>query len=276
MRNFKLNFKKVFIVLLSFGLMNLITSCEKEGLTEDDFNTLDARVEKEKAPKSNEGFKAFHEGFEGKIRAWVDNSVSGPMGWCGTIEQKRGSDGLQASSGNSYALLMHGGCNDYYSSGFPDGSGPATFDPSLWSTTWPQHGFMQQLDIYLDPQEFEEGLAFTYLNSLHYPALAYPFIYVGFDVEMSEGTLYVGEEEVNTAGWYTFKYTFTSNEEGYAVAVFELLDQMGVVLESSSQTLDVMASELGSGYVWFESIQEGVKLPIDEHYLSPANSSNAH
>lgn len=280
-----------------FLLILFFNSCEKEQLSSElDSTSIKEVGKKDKAPKTNEGFKAFHQGFEANTNAWSDKDVPGILGWCGTINLEDKKSGMVApSKGNGYAVIEWGECNYFWSSdpaenpekaeGVPvfKSSAPATQDPSLWSTSWPANGYIQQLDIYLDAEMFEDGNAFTYVNSIYVPDDENHFRYFAVMVEKVEGDLYVAGEMIPDAGWYTFRNVFRSDSEGNLVADFELWKEREQImtmpltqtLYTEELTSSLSTADLGSGYIWFASLQEGVQLPIDEHYLSPANG-NAH
>jgi hypothetical protein len=82
---------------------------------------------------------------------------------------------------------------------------------------------------------------------------------------------------VNQAGWYTFSYVFESDSEGDLTVNFELLKNNQTLhtvaientLNTGELTSSFSTSDLGSGYLWFASIADGLQLPIDEHRLHP-------
>ena len=85
------------------------------------------------------------------------------MAGAGLMELKSIKDGaIKPSAGEGYATVTFGECNTTWQPAFPDGSAPATLDPSLFSQTWPESGLMHQLDIYLDPSSFEDGTGFIW------------------------------------------------------------------------------------------------------------------
>lgn len=292
---------KLFTNFFSFicftFLLVIFGSCEKETLSNEDLNASYNLEAKAKVPKINDGFKAFHQGFESNTKAWSDQDVPGILGWCGSIDlEDKNSGTIVPSKGSGYAIIKWGECNYFWSSdpaenpdkaaGTPvfTHSAPATQDPDLWSTSWPSNGYTQQLDIYLDPAMFEEGTAFSYFNSVFVPEDENHFRYFAVFVDKVGDHLEVMNENISEKGWYTFRYTFSSDIDGNLLVTFELWKDKGQIMSETIDatfytgelTLTIPASELGSGYIWFESLQEGVGLPIDEHYLSPANSANSH
>ena len=87
---------------------------------------------------AQEPMPEFHEGFEEGIGGWLTDDTAGQEGWCGDIEQfESGSGPVSPSAGSGYAVVRHGGCNEYWTeNGFPDGSGP--FRPfGEFSESWP-------------------------------------------------------------------------------------------------------------------------------------------
>jgi len=283
--------------IFCFLLVGVFNSCEKDRLPNEDLNATSTLEAKAKAVKSDNGFKAFHQGFEANTKAWADQEVPGILGWCGTIalhDRKTGE--IEPSKGNGYAVIEWGECNYFWSSDPADNpdkvagtpvfthSAPATQDPDLWSTSWPSNGYTQQVDIYLDPSMFDEGTAFSYFNSVFVPMDENHFRYFAVYVEKVDDHLEVLNETISEEGWYTFRYAFSSDMDGNLLVTFELWKDKEQVLASTigstfytrELTSTIPTSGLGSGYIWFESLQEGVGLPIDEHYLSPANSGNAH
>lgn len=269
----------VFILLIFLG------SCEKENLSDQDQLTLDAKAHhKEKESDDDDDFQAFHQGFNNNTDAWADQYVEGVLGWCGTIDLwTRKSGDIMPSKGNGYATVMWGECNTFWSEeageqGLPtfQYGAPATQDPELWSPTWPSSGFIQDLDIYLDPAMFEDGTAFTYAQSLKLQG-EMAFIYFAIDVVKEAGSLYINEFEVPEAGWYTFSYVFSDNE-GKLMIDFELLEKNHVLYSVAIEnrlyapevaTSDLWVDDYGSGYIWFVYLQDEVALPIDEQMLRP-------
>ncbi|WP_139220662.1 hypothetical protein [Salegentibacter flavus] len=270
-------FKNIRLFLFA-GILSLIfgfVSCETEKLPQEKYEVFHAKTT---MGTENARFPTFHHNFNDNLGPWVDNSIEGELGWCGSIElaDRKNSD-ISPSAGRGFAILMNGTCNDYYTEQGFETSGPATFDPALWGMNFPESGFIHQLDIYLDPGSFESGAAFTYANSLFYEAADYPFRYFSIDVTKTEAILWVEDYQVSENGWYTFRHVNSRDDEGNLKVDFELLKN-GKVLYSTSidqtlltaeSTTSFLADGLGSGYIWFVSIQEGVSLPVDEYFLRP-------
>lgn len=254
---------------------------------------------------SNAPFPTIYQGFNNGVEPWVDESVEGPFGWCGTIEQvdrrDLGQDDIQPSGGRAYATLENGFCNAFYQDVFGENftSAPASGpNPELLSSTWPPSGFVQEVDVYLDPNhpagnetfvigpdgDFLPGgtddVVFTYANSLCATipcGETFDFRYFAVSVTKSDGALDVAGHSVTEPGWYTFRHVFGSEEDGSLTVDFELV-QNGEALVSTSidelflsegTTGDLQVDDLGSGYAWFVSVADGLELPIDEHRLRP-------
>jgi hypothetical protein len=195
--------------------------------------------------------------------------------------------------------VTFGACNEFWSEVLEDmgqdplsapASGP-NFD--LMSTAWPASGFVQELDVYLDPAAYEGGLAFIYTNSLCIladtgacdppPPPASPFRYFAvFVVDAGPSLLLLDSPApdavpfaaVDEAGWYTFRHVFGS-DGGTLTVDFELRKDgrlLGVApvrstFISTEETSAFDVDDLGSGYIWFPLIARGVSLPIDEQRL---------
>lgn len=283
MRTFLSNSNFNFVAALcSLFLLILFSSCEKESLPVLEDNILDAKAQNNEKEGSDDDFQSFHQSFNNNTDAWADQYVEGVLGWCGTIElwtKKTGE--VMPSKGNGYATVMWGECNTFWSEeadeeGLPtfQYGAPATQDPDLWSATWPSSGFIQNLDIYLDPAMFDNGVAFTYSNSLKLQG-EMAFIYFAFDVVKDAGSLYINDFEVSEAGWYTFSYVY-GEDEGKLLIDFQLLQKNQLLYSFPIEkrlyapevsTSDLWVDDYGSGYIWFVYLQDGVALPIDEQML---------
>lgn len=207
-----------------------------------------------------------------------DSSFEGELGWCGTFQlQDRRSSDIKPSAGRGFATVMHGPCNDFWTERGFKSSAPASDFPEYWGGSFPESGFVQQLDIYLDPDAFKQGSAFIYSNSLFYPEIGFGFRYFSIEVNKAREALWVDDFEVNEAKWYTFRYIFGQDAEGDLLVNFELLQNGHSLYKTSidhtfltgEATSGFEADSMRSGYIWFVSIQEGVELPIDEHVLRP-------
>lgn len=239
---------------------------------------------------TNAPFPVLHQGFEHDTEPWVDQDVPGALGWCGTIERvDRGSGAVMPSAGTGHAIVQDGACNEFWAGVFGEAftSAPASLHPDVLSTTWPPSGFVQQLDIYLDPEGVDDGLVFLYANSLcvlaeddtcatsDTDASVFDFRYFAVAVTAEEDALSIAGHQVTEAGWYTFRHVFGSEADGTLTVDFELRQDgrtlatksiEGTFLtEESTSAFDV--GDLGSGYIWFVSIADGLELPIDEHRL---------
>jgi len=173
-------------------------------------------------------------------------------------------------------------------------SAPATtLEPGLLSTKFPESGYVQQLDIYLDPEYDtgnegftfldvlginDENVVFSFANTVGNQTqviLDAEFTYFTTLVLKEGGNLIIGDFQVAEAGWYTFRHVFGS-EDGSLTIDFELL-QNGQLLYTESidtslfgvSTSSLETGDLGSAYLWFPTIADGVDLPIDQHRLRP-------
>ncbi|WP_324720622.1 hypothetical protein [Salinimicrobium sp. HB62] len=274
-------FFKFFTFFLSLIFLNSLLSCEKDELTSLD-EDLNVQVTKKAHAKSSNGFFAFHQGFNHNTAAWADQNVEGILGWCGTINlQDKKSGDVVPSAGSGYATVMWGECNTFWSEEADDMNlpifeygAPATQDPELWSSSWPSSGFVQELDIYLDPDMYDNGLAFIYSSSLKAQE-ATAFVYFAVNVVKVGDALLVDEHPVTESGWYGFNFLFDDNEGALQVR-FELEDNHKVAYSAylendlaENLTAGYEVEDYGSGYVWFVAIAEGVALPIDEYRLRP-------
>lgn len=238
---------------------------------------------------SNAPFPVFHQGFEHDTEAWIDGSDPGPLGWCGSIERvPRGSGSVMPSAGSAHATVEDGACNAFWTGVFGSEftSGPASSDLNLLSTGWPASGFVQELDVYLDPAETDDGVAFIYANSLcvfgsdpEPCGVDFDFRYFAVVVTAREGAMDVAGHPVTEAGWYTFRHVFGSQGDGTLTVDFQLMDDgrplhsapvEGTLLTGES-TSDFDVEDLGSGYIWIVSIADGLALPIDQHQLRPGS-----
>lgn len=249
----------------------------------------DASTSSSAMMNSNAPFPVFHQGFEQGTEAWVDESDPGPLGWCGSIDRvPRGSGSVMPSAGRAHAAVEDGACNEFWTGEFGSEftSAPASLDLDLLSTGWPASGFVQELDIYLNPAETDDGVAFIYANSLcvfgpdtEPCGVDFDFRYFAVVVTAGEGALDVAGHAVTEAGWYTFRHVFGSEADGTLTVDFQLLEDgrtlhtepIESTLLTGESTSDFDVEDLGSGYIWFVSIADGLALPIDQHQLRPGN-----
>lgn len=229
-------------------------------------------------PDGPTGFSlSWEESFESPATGWITDETPGPEGWCGDIRVEDGG-GPGASGGSGFALVAHGACNDFWTeNGFAAGSGPyAPF--GTYSDTWPEGGFVTELDIYLDPawSAAPDGTVFTYAVSAILLDQGYPagLRYFMVPVTRSDGALRVGGHPVASTGWYTFRHRFTDDNGALSVG-FELLRDGTVAFEqanvatglSEERTSSFASVNVGTGYAWLAAIREGLLLPIDDQEL---------
>lgn len=280
------------------------------------------------AAQSSAPFPTFHQGFNDDAFPW--SLVTGSTSWCGSVERitrraapapsrgrgavatpgRRANPGpVSPSVGAGYALVEHGRCIPFFR---PFTSAPASGPiPSLLSTTFPPSGFVQQLDIYLDPAypagtdgpdyDGTEGLVstadgaivpavedvvFAYAASLcllegpggtcDIPA---GLRYFPIAVTHTGGAMMVAGHEITQAGWYEFRHVFDADVDGDLTVEFQLVHNGRMLatkpiertLNTAEPTGSFRAADLGSGYLWFISIADGLELPIDEHVLRPGS-----
>lgn len=223
-------------------------------------------------------FPAWHQGFEQDTAGWITDDTPGPAGWCGDITRyERGSGPVVPSVGHGYAVVENGPCNQFYRENtIWQESGPAV-PFGGYSQSWPQSGFVTELDIYLDPG-WQDGTSFDYYVSFR--LLDRPFVeglrYLLFPVVKESGTLMVAGNAVSKAGWYTFRLKFRE-VNGHLAVAFELADRGQVLFAQpvtttafhGSDLSSIAVSNVGTGYFWFDSISPGLQLPIDHAMYRP-------
>lgn len=248
---------------------------------------------------SNAPFTTWKQGFNHDLEPW--NRFTSSTAWCGSAERVDGRDGAapSPSAGRGYATLEHGECIPLFS---PATSAPASGPvPNLMSTAWPTGGFVHQVDVYLDPG-YPSGTAAGPASPTFGPSgvtfantgdVVFVFAasicllnadgscpipdglrYFAVPVTKDGGALEVAGEDVTDPGWYTFRYRF-GNDGGDLSVEFQLI-RNGRPMASTAVTQTYLspgstsrfdATEVGSGYLWFASIADGLELPIDEHTL---------
>ena len=302
MGTFKLNYQLLLkSFLLALAVLFTFTACsENPSDSYDSDEMMELGVDTENSPmvNSNADFPVFHQVFNHDTHPWATKMDGGETGWCGSIEHKdrRSNGDISPVVGRGYATIMHGECNEFWDARLPGlTSAPATtLEPGLLSTKFPESGYVQQLDIYLDPEydtgnegftfldvaEIDgENVVFSFANTVgnqNQNILEAEFAYFTTLVLKDEhGNLNIGDFQVDEAGWHTFRHVFGS-EDGSLTVDFELL-QNGQLLYTESidtsllgvPTSSLDTHELGSAYLWFSTIADGVELPIDQHRLRP-------
>lgn len=240
----------------------------------------------------NAPFPVWHQGFEHDTDGWYGAATPGLLGWCGTIEREtRVAGDHSPSAGRAYATVAGGPCNELWSSlgvpyGAPYGPGP---DQSLYSSVWPEAGYVAELDVFLDPAWsssytgtfasdvlVEYGTTIFELNPDPGTFHTGPHYFVG--VEADGDALSVLGHPIEDAGWYVFRFVY-GDEGGHIEVGFELRDRDGALLTRRDAiepvellgpvkvpfTGELLTSEWGSGHVWFFDIASGLQLPIDEY-----------
>jgi len=220
-------------------------------------------------------YPAWQQGFEHDTDGWITDDVPGAVGWCGDITRyDRGSGPVAPSVGHGYAVVANGACNEYWmNNGWPV-SGPYAPFGGDYSESWPQSGFVTELDIYLDPN-WMDGTGFNYYVGMRVLD-ENSFRYFVIPTVAENGALLVAGNEINQAGWYTFRVRF--RDEGGQLAVdFELAQKGRVVFAQpmtttafyGATTSSFKVSNIGTGYSWFDAISDGLQLPIDQHKYRP-------
>lgn len=222
----------------------------------------------------------FEQTFDSNTNGWITDETSGPEGWCGDISHTTADAGaVDPSNGSGYALAELGECNEFYQENGFSASGPfGSFgeyndEVGFEGST----GFVTELDIYLDPNvSAPDTSVFTYAVSFDLLDTEFPdnFRYHFVPVVKPDESLIVADEQINEAGWYTFRHRFTS-ENGSLAIDFELLRNGEVVVSqeatktalSGQDVSSFEASNVGTGYAWFVAIKPGYRLPIDEQTL---------
>jgi hypothetical protein len=222
-------------------------------------------------------YPASQQGFEQNTQGWITDDIEGPVGWCGDITRyERGDGPVEPSKGNGYAVVENGACNEYWMNNGFQVSGPYAPFGGGFSESWPQSGFVTELDIYLDPG-WQDGASFNYYVSLRLLS-ENEFRYFVLPVAKAGGSLNAAGYEVSEAGWYTFRVKF--REVGGQLAVNFQLAQHGQVLFAKPLTATAFTgedpasfdvSDVGTGYSWFDAISGGLQLPIDQHKYRPGN-----
>jgi len=306
-------FLLVLAVLFAFAACNENPSTSYEGENVD----LGANAENSAMVNSNADFPVFHQVFNHNTDPWVGKGVKGAPGWCGSIEHidRRSNGDINPAVGRGYATVMHGECNDFWDDFFfevedielfEDGSTSApTTHLSLYSSTFPKSGYVQDLDIYLDPDYGtgndgklptwldllgidDKNVVLSYANAVRVLELVGEddpeFLYFTILVHKENNHLKIGDIQIDEAGWYTFRHVFGSDYDGSLTVDFELLQNgrllytksfdysfFGISISSPSSEIEtsLKTDNLGSGHIWFPTIADDVELPIDQHRLRP-------
>lgn len=222
-----------------------------------------------------EPFVDWHQGFESGVEGWITDSTPGAEGWCGEIEHRDVSSGpVEPSEGEGYAVVRQGPCNAYWqeTAGF-DASGPTT-PGAGFPQAWPDAGYTVEMDVYLDPgsgTQFRLAASVTLLNPEDPSS---PFRYFLTEVMPEGDGLSVLGEVVTEGRWHTLRYAF-GDEDGVLTVNAELLRDGEVVASapvtttaySGEETSSFDVAELGTGYIFFETLGEETELAIDEYHV---------
>jgi hypothetical protein len=241
-------------------------------------------------PRAIDRTTVFEQSFNSDTDGWVTNETAGQQGWCGALAQQSADAGpARPSAGAGYAVAEGAACNDYWQDqGFPR-SGP--FSPSGgFDSTWPENGFVNEIDLYLDPG-WPAGAGFGFSVSAldqdgnHLKSNAHSGYFVLEVVaDKSTGDLLLGTATQTTftppqdledddhfavprAGWYTVRHTF-HNDGGTLTVDIEVLRGERLLFDATHPTsFDIASTVGGNEYAWFTFITDGLSLPIDEHRL---------
>lgn len=171
----------------------------------------------------------------------------------------------------------------YLEPGYPAGTDGADYDD-------PEGGTLEGLVYAPDGSlvESDGDAVFTYATSLcvlnEDGSCPLPFGLRYFSVAVTKdgAALDVAGHTVTEPGWYTFRYVFGSDEDGRLTLDFQLVDDgrplvtepvettmAATPFSPITETSSFEVADLGSGYLWFATIADGLDLPIDEHVLRP-------
>lgn len=228
-------------------------------------------------------FPVWRQSFQYDVEGWITDDIGGPDGWCGDIhrvtrtEASNGS-GPAPSTGLAHATVAWGACNAFWQELGFGASGPYSHGAGYYPL--PAGGYTTELDVWLDPG-WTPAEVFTYALSVLRLDLGYPdgLLYTFVPVTTSGGSLYVAGEEVDEAGWYTFRHTVAS-EGGELTIRFDLLrgglpvaghavTELYDLAQAAFSVAGLDPSMVGNGYIWFAWIQPGLELAIDEHVVRP-------
>jgi hypothetical protein len=222
-----------------------------------------------------EPFVDFHQGFENGVDGWITDSTPGEEGWCGEIEHRDASGGaVEPSEGQGYAVVRQGACNAYWQEVGFEAGGPYT-PGSGYPQTWPDAGYTVEFDVHLDPDAGTEFRVAASVVVLEPEDPASPFRYFLIQVAPDGDGLSVLGQDVREGGWHTLRYTF--GDEGGALTVNAELLREGEVLASAplsttaysgEATSSFDVTELGTGYMFFETLGEETELAIDEYRVA--------
>ena len=154
---------------------------------------------------------------------------------------------------------------------------------------WPTHGYIAQLDVYLDPASMEVGDGFdlSVAASTKAGANLRDFIFhvgktasgevrvagsnnSGFAVNDS---VLAGGVEIETAGWYTFQHEFKDNGDGTLAVDLNVINEDGVqVFHTTRNTAtDLIATVVGGPrYQWFTFIDGTIQFDNQRLFLKNA------
>lgn len=225
-----------------------------------------AHAQHERNPGAD--FPGWSQDFSGDADEWLDLDDD----WCGSFELVPADEGeLTPTAGSGYARVAGGECVEQFAEDF-EPSGPYSGNVAM-SDAWPEGGFVEELDLYLDPEQhsgFDYYLPLSLYDVREAEGFPPSVRYTRVQVTEQGDALSVGGHPVEEAGWYTFRHRFTEDEDGSLRLDFELVDADGEQVGSHTleehfgpsgledpEPLEVSADNVGNAYIWFH-------MPFDE------------
>lgn len=243
-------------------------------------------------------FPSVNQGFEDGTDGWFGAAREGGLGFCGEVTRRSGEfSGVSASTGDGFATVAAGGCNEFWTQRGAPGGAPWAPGPDFdfFSPEWPAGGgYVTELDIYLDPTWTGPGAAPVFIFTASIRDLDSPsdqngeFRYFFVPVVGDGEGLTIFGARIEQPGWYTFRHVLTDGG-GQLRVQFELSDGSGtnlvalplqeaidfVVMDAPPPVPvpvpigEIVPTQFGSGYLWFVTIAPGVEIPIDRHRVFP-------
>lgn len=238
-----------------------------------------AHAQHERDPDSD--FPGWSQDFSGDANEWLAFDED----WCGSFELVDAEEGaLTPRAGDGYAHVIGGECIEQFAEDF-EPSGPYSGGVAM-SDAWPEGGFVEELDLYLDPEQhsgFDYYVPLSLYDVREEEGFPPSVRYTRVQVTEQGDALSVGGHTVEEAGWYTFRHRFTEAEDGSLDLEFELLDADGQQVGSHAldehfgpsgledpAPLDVPADNVGNAYIWFHMPHDEV-VAIDRYEVRRLN-----
>lgn len=221
-----------------------------------------------------EAFPGWSQDFSGDADEWFDLDDD----WCGSFELVSGDDGdLTPTVGTGYAHVVGGECIEQFADFEP--SGPYSGGVAM-ADAWPEGGFVEELDLYLDPvvhSGFDYYVPLSLYDVREAEGLPASVRYTRVQVTEQGDALSVGGHTVEEAGWYTFRHRFTADENGMLAVDFELRDADGQQVGSHAiehhlgpsgladpEPIEVRVDNVVNAYIWFHMPNDEV-VAIDRY-----------